>query len=98
MPFKKVNARVDLIDQTTARRKLMNGADSAIGNGLIAAIKIVNDIAAGHHRLGLILPVSFFYLLLNFSLAFCQFFADISFHSKCSFLFSGYCSDKHIIH
>jgi hypothetical protein len=32
MPFKKVNARVDLIVQTTARRQLMKGADSAVGD------------------------------------------------------------------
>ena len=62
MPFEKVNAGVDLIDQATAHGQLMNGADSAIGNHLIAAIEIVDDIAAGHHRLGLIRPVSFFSL------------------------------------
>jgi hypothetical protein len=50
------------------------------------------------HRLGLIQPVFVFYSLFNFSLAFCQLFADIYFHSKCPFLLGGYCYSKHIIH
>jgi hypothetical protein len=48
----------------------------------MAPIDIVADITPRHHRLGMIVPISFWGAFLYFSLAFGQFFADIFLHSK----------------
>jgi len=88
MTFEQRKTFINLIDQTRVDGKLMNVADSAMGRTLMAPIDVVVNIPAGHHRFGLLGPISFMSTLSDFSLAFCQFFSDISFHSKCPFRIS----------
>jgi hypothetical protein len=90
MTLKQGNASIDFIDQTSFGRQLMNGSDTSISDCLMASVDIVADIASRHHRLGLIVPVSFLGAFFYFSLAFSQFFTDIFVHSKWPFLFSTF--------
>jgi hypothetical protein len=84
-----MQASISLI-KTSFGCQLMNGSNTPVSDCLMASIDIVADITPRHHRLGLIVSISFLGAFFYFSLAFGQFFADIFLHSKCPFRFSTF--------
>ena len=69
-----------------------------LGMRFMPAVNVVANIAPAEHGSWLLGPISFFDPIANFFLAICQFFRDISFHSKCLLFSSGCFVGKQIIH
>ena len=69
------DASIDFINKSSAQGQLMDVADTAVRDSLMRPVNIVTNIAAGHHRSRLVLPISFLYSFRDFSLGLANFLA-----------------------